>query len=235
MKLKDSVIILTGAGRGLGKAIALALADREVKLALLARTRHELDAVAEVVSAAGSQALVVPVDLSDPDQIEGAVAKTLEAFGGIDVLINNAGWSPPLRPLQETTLETWNTAMDVNARATFLLCKACLPTLIEKRAGHIINISTAVVDVPVATITAYRASKAAQKAFAESLLEEVRPLGIKVTTILPEPMDTPMRWEATPDYPRDRVMDPNEVARVVVELLKQNEEVFVDRLAVRVV
>ncbi len=125
--------------------------------------------------------------------------------------------------------------MDVNARATFLLCKAFLPTLIEKRAGHIINISTAVVDVPVATITAYRASKAAQKAFAESLLEEVRPLGIKVTTILPEPMDTPMRWEATPDYPRDRVMDPNEVARVVVELLKQDEKVFIDRLAVRVV
>jgi 3-oxoacyl-[acyl-carrier protein] reductase len=235
MNLKDSAVILTGAGRGLGKAIALALADRGVNLTLLARTHHELDTVAEAVREAGSQALVLPADLSDPGQIEAAVAKVLDVFGGIDVLINNAGWSPPLRPLQETTLETWNTAMNVNARATFLLCKACLPTLVDKRAGHIINISTAVVDVPVATISAYRASKAAQKAFAESLLEEVRPFGIKITNILPEPMDTPMRWEATPDYPRDRVMDPREVARVVVELLEQDEQVFVDQLAVRVV
>ncbi len=233
MMLAGRAAIVTGAGRGLGKAIALALASQGVAVALLARTVTELDAVARQVRDSGGNAAVVPIDLEQPDAIVRAVDATLGAFDRLDIVINNAGWSPPLRPVLETPLETWDRAMNVNARAAFLLSKACLPALRDAGGGQIINICTAAVEVPIATISAYRASKAAQRAFAECLREEVRPLGIKVINVLPEPMGTSMRWQATPDFPRDRVMAPEVVAKVVLELLQHDPAVFVDEVAVR--
>ena len=233
MNLQDKVVILTGAGRGLGKATALMLAAKKPKLVLLARTQAELEAATVACKTLDAEALAIPTDLSEPEQINCAVKQTLETFGSIDVLINNAGFSPPLRPVTETLLEDWDYALAVNARAPFLLSKACLPAMQVNNSGHIINILTAVVDVPVVTISAYRASKAALRAFAQCLREEVKTLGIKVTNLLPEPMDTPMRWEATPDFPKDRVMNPEEVACVVLQVLEQDDEVDLGEVPVR--
>lgn len=232
MNLENKIIILTGAGRGLGKSLALMLAAKKPKLALLARTQAELETVAAESRSLGAEALVIPTDLCKPEQIESAVKETVKTFGSVDVLINNAGFSPALRPVTETLLEDWDYALALNARAPFLLSKACLPTMLAKKSGHIINILTAVVDVPVATISAYRASKVALRAVAECMREEVKPF-VKVSNILPEPMDTPMRWEATPDYPKDRVMMPEDVARVVQHVLEQDEKIYHGDIPVR--
>jgi 3-oxoacyl-[acyl-carrier protein] reductase len=233
MNLQDKVIIVTGAGRGLGKAIALTLAKEKSKLVLLARTQSELESVAESVKAFGAEALVLSTDLRKPEQIKSAVKKVLETYNTIDVLINNAGFSPQLRPIVETRLEDWNHVLELNARAPFLLSQACLPTMIEKRSGHILNVVTAAVDIAFPTIGSYRASKAALRAFAECMREEVKAFGIKVTNVLPEPLDTPMRWEATPDFPKEQVMVPEEVAEVILAVLKHEGSSFVSDLPVR--
>jgi 3-oxoacyl-[acyl-carrier protein] reductase len=233
MNLQDKVVIITGAGRGLGKAIALALAKEGARLALLARTQSELESVATSVIVLGTKVLVLPTDLRNPQHIEMAVKQVLEAYGTIDVLINNAGFSPQLRPIVNTRLEDWDHVFELNARAPFLLSKTCLPTMTQQRSGHIINVVTAAVDLAVATIGSYRASKAALRAFAECMREEVKHFGIKVTNILPEPLDTAMRWEVTPDFPRNQVMSPEEVADVILYVLKHEGNSFVSDLPVR--
>jgi short-subunit dehydrogenase len=233
MNLQDKVVIITGAGRGLGKAIALTLAKEKPKLALLARTQSELESVAESVIASGAKALVLPTDLRKPKHITSAMKKVLETYGTIDVLINNAGFSPQLRPTVETRLEDWDHVLELNARAPFLLSQACLPTMMEKRSGHIINVVTAAVDLAFPTIGSYRASKAALRAFAECMREEVKVVGIKVTNILPEPLDTPMRWEVTPDFPKEQVMTPEEVAEIVHSILRLEHLSFISDVPIR--
>jgi 3-oxoacyl-[acyl-carrier protein] reductase len=233
MNLQDKVVIITGAGRGLGKAIALSLAKEKTKLVLLARTGSELETVAASATALGAKALVLPTDLRSPEQITSAVKKVLETYGTLDVLINNAGFSPQLRTIVTTRLEDWDHVFELNAKAPFLLSQACLPTMIEKRSGHILNVVTAAVDMPIATIGSYRASKAALRAFAECMREEVKEFGIKVTNVLPEPLDTPMRWEATPDFPKEQVMAPEEVAEVILSILKLGGSSFISDFPVR--
>jgi 3-oxoacyl-[acyl-carrier protein] reductase len=233
MNLQDKVIIITGAGRGLGKATALTLAKEKPKLALLARTKSELESVAASVKTLGATALVLPTDLRSPEQIMTAVKKVLGTYGTIDVLVNNAGFSPQLHTVADTRLEDLNHVLELNARAPFLLSQACLPTMIKNRSGHIINVVTAAVDLAVATISSYRASKAALRAFSECMREEVKGFGIKVTNLLPEPMDTPMRWEATPDFPKEQIMAPEEVAEVILAVLKLGSTSFMSDVPVR--
>ena len=233
MELRDKVVVLTGAGRGAGRSIALALAREGARLALASRTESELNAVREEVKALGAEAIAIPTDLSDPKQVEDLAQETLAAFGSVDVIINNAGWCPPLRLVQDTTIEDWDFAMNVNARAPFLLIKALLPTMLAKRSGHVINISSNVARGGCATAGAYSASKAAMLALGESLLDEVAKMGVRVTNVLPGTMNTGMRWDDDPDFPRETVMEPDDLAQVVVNVLKLNDYVLIKEIPVR--
>jgi len=233
MELRDKVVVLTGAGRGAGRSIALALAREGARLALASRTQSELNTVREEVKALGTEAIAIPTDLSDPKQVEDLAQETLAAFGSVDVIINNAGWCPPLRLVQDTTIEDWDFAMNVNARAPFLLIKALLPTMLAKRSGHVINISSNVARGGCATAGAYSASKAAMLALGESLLDEVAKMGVRVTNVLPGTMNTGMRWDDDPDFPRETVMEPDDLAQVVVNVLKLNDYVLVKEIPVR--
>jgi 3-oxoacyl-[acyl-carrier protein] reductase len=233
MELRDKVVVITGAGRGAGRAIALALAREGARLVLASRTESELNAVREEVKSLGAEVIAVPTDVSDPKQIEHMAQETLDAFGTVDVIINNAGWCPPLRLVHDTTVEDWDYVMNVNARGTFLVTKAFLPTLLAKRSGHVINISSDVVKKGVATASAYCASKAAVVALGESLLAEVAPLGIRVTNFLPGTMNTGMRWDDDPDFPRETVMEPHDLAQIVVSVLKLKDYVLVEEIPVR--
>jgi len=234
MELRDKVVVITGGGRGLGRCIAQALAPEGAKLALVARTVSELDAVKDEVAALGGQAITVPTDLADPEQIERMGRAVLDHFGTVDVVINNAGTGTKLNPVQDTTLDYWNEMMNVNARGAFLVTQAFLPTLLAKGSGHVIGINTVVAKKGVATVCAYCASKAAQAAFGESLAAEVRSKGIRVTNMFLEPINTWLRWAATPDFPRDRVMEPEHVAKAVVDIMKLDDTVLVDEVPVRV-
>ena len=234
MKLTNKVVVISGAGRGVGRSIALALAPEKTRLVLMARTITELEEVKVKVEELGGTAIVCPTDISDPHQIQVMADDTLKAFQTVDVIINNAGWSPPLRPIQDTTIEDWNYVLNVNARGTFLITKAFLPTLLAKQNGHVINISSVTGVRGVATASAYCMSKAAQLAFGQSLLAEVRSEGIHVTNLTSEPVDTRMRWEITPNYPTDRVIQPDDVGQIVVNILKMSDKVLLDDIPIRV-
>jgi NAD(P)-dependent dehydrogenase (short-subunit alcohol dehydrogenase family) len=231
MELRDKVVVITGAGRGAGRSMALALACEGARLVLASRTESELNAVREEVQALGVEATAIPTDLSDPKQIEDMAQETLRTFGTVDAIINNAGWCPPLRPVQDTTIEDWDYAMKVDARGAFLVTKAFLPTLLAKRSGHVINIAT-LSRKGVANACAYCASKAALLAFGESLLAEVAPLGIRVTNVLAGTMNTKMRWDDNPDFPRQTVIEPDDLAQAVVSVLKLNDYVLVEEIPV---
>jgi 3-oxoacyl-[acyl-carrier protein] reductase len=233
MELKDKVVVITGGGRGLGRSIALALAREGARLVLAARTESELNAVRDKVKALGAEVIVVPTDVADPQQIEHMANVTLDTFGTVDVVVNNAGTGTVLGPVQDTTIEYWESMINVNARSAFLVTKAFLPTLLEKRSGHVINISSVVAKKGVATASAYCASKAAMGAFGESLAAEVRSQGIRVTNVFCEPMNTWLRWAATPNFPRDGVIEPEDVAQAVVDVLKLKDNVLVDEIPVR--
>lgn len=233
MELRDKVVVVTGAGRGAGRSIALALAEEGARLALASRTVSELNAVRDEVNALGGQVIAVPTDLGDPKQVAALAQETLTAFGTVDVIINNAGWCPPLRLVQDTTLEDWDLAMDVNARGPFLLIKALLPTMLAKRNGHVINVSSDVARGGCATASAYGASKAAMIGLGESLLDEVAEFGIRVTNMVPGTMNTNQRWDDDPDFPRETVMEPEDFAQLVVSLLKLNDYVLVKEVGVR--
>jgi NAD(P)-dependent dehydrogenase (short-subunit alcohol dehydrogenase family) len=233
MELRDKVVVVTGAGRGAGRSIALALAREGARLALASRTESELKAVGEEVKALGAEVIAIPTDLSDPQQIEGMAQETLKTFGTVDVVINNAGWCPALRLVQDTSTEDWDFAMNVNARGAFLVTKAFLPTLLAKRSGHVLNVSSEIAKKGVATAVAYGASKAAMLAFGQGLLAEVAPLGIRVTNVVPGTMNTSQRWDDNPDFPRETVMEPDDLAQVVVSLLKLNDYVLVEEIPVR--
>ena len=234
MKLTNKVVVISGAGRGVGRSIALALAPEKTRLVLVARTITELEEVKVKVEELGGTAIICPTDISDPHQIQVMAEDTLKAFQTVDVIINNAGWSPPLRPIQDTTIEDWNYVLNVNARGTFLITKAFLPTLLAKQNGHVINISSVTGVRGVATASAYCMSKAAQLAFGQSLLAEVRSEGIHVTNLTSEPVDTRMRWEITPNYPTDRVIQPDDVGQIVVNILKMSDKVLLDDIPIRV-
>jgi 3-oxoacyl-[acyl-carrier protein] reductase len=231
--LNNKVVVLTGAGRGAGRSIALALAGEGARLALASRTESELNAVQEEVEALGAEVIALPTDLSDPSQVDGLAQETLKAFGTVDVIINNAGWCPPLRLVHDTTLEDWDFAINVNARGPFLLIKALLPTMLAKGSGHVINVSSNVARGGCATASAYSAAKAALLALGETLLEEVAKHGIRVTSMLPGTINTGMRWDDDPDFPRETVIEPEDFAQVVISVLKLNNYVLVEEIPVR--
>jgi NAD(P)-dependent dehydrogenase (short-subunit alcohol dehydrogenase family) len=231
MELRDKVVVITGAGRGAGRSMALALAREGARLVLASRTESELNAVREEAQALGAEAIAVPTDLSDPRQIEDMAQETLRVFGTVDVIINNAGWSPPLRAVQDTTIKDWDYAMQVDARGAFLVTKAFLATLLAKHSGHVINIATLSRE-GVANACAYCASKAALLAFGESLLAEVAPQGIRVTNVLAGTMNTKMRWNDNPDFPRETVIEPEDLAQTVVNVLKMNDYVLIAEIPV---
>ncbi|MBL7064588.1 MAG: SDR family oxidoreductase [Anaerolineae bacterium] len=217
----------------MGRSIALALAREGARFVLAARTESELNGVRDEVTALGAEAITVPTDVADPQQIADLAKATLDRFGTVDVIINNAGTGTVLGPVQDTTLEYWESMINTNARSAFLLTKALLPTMLANQSGHVININSTVAKKGVSTASAYCASKAAMAAFGESLAAEVRSEGIRVTNVFCEPMNTWLRWAATPDFARDRVMEPEDVAQVVVDVLKLHRDVMVDDIPVR--
>jgi citronellol/citronellal dehydrogenase len=150
--LQDRVAIITGSSRGIGRALALGLARAGCRVVIAAKSTSSTErlpgsvySVAEEVAALGSEALPLPLDVRDADQIESLAARTLERFGRIDVLINNAGalwW----QPLLDTPAKRFDLVMSVNARAAFLCSRAVLPAMIERRWGHVININWTLLD-----------------------------------------------------------------------------------------
>ncbi|MBI3089760.1 MAG: SDR family oxidoreductase [Candidatus Tectomicrobia bacterium] len=212
------VAVVTGAGRGIGAAIAAGLAAEGMRVALLARTASELQAVAERIQARGGQALALQTDITDARQVEAAVASVAERLGVVDVLVNNAG-VVIVQPLVEMRRATWERVIGTNLTGAFLCCRAVLPGMLRKEWGRVINIASISGRVGTPKLTAYCASKWGLLGFTKALAEEVRQASITVNAICPGSVDTAMLRQSRPGERPD--MEPDDIADAVCFLASE--------------
>ena len=189
------VAILTGAGRGIGRAIALALAGKGASVVVVSRTLSEIEETATQVQALGGRAVAIQADVASQADVARMVDQTVQAFGTVDILVNNAGVQGPIGPLVENDAEGWIRTVMVNLVGTFLCCQAVLPVMIQQRRGKIINLSGGGATGPRPNFSAYGASKAAVVRLTETLAEEVKPYNIQVNAIAPGAAATRMQKE----------------------------------------
>lgn len=231
-RLKGKVAIVTGASRGIGKAISLELAKEAATLVLAARAIDKLKEAAEQVTAAGGKAQIVPTELTDEQSIKNLVRATGEKFGRLDILVNNAGITHSAE-LEETSTEDWDRCFNVNARAPFILCREALPLLKKAKAAYIINIASVVGVKGYPLQSAYTASKHALRGMTISLAEELKGSNIRVHLLCPGGVDTELVQKVRPDIKKQDLMQPEEIAELVLYLLTHRGNAVIDELHIR--
>lgn len=225
--LKNKNALITGAGKGIGKAIALALAKEGVNIILVARTQEEIDSVAAKIRSLRVKALAITADVADINSVNAAVEKALAEFDTIDILINNAGIAA-FGKFLELEPTDWERIIQVNLMGTYYVTRAVLPNMIERQTGDIINISSTAGLSGNALTSAYSASKFAVLGLTESLMQEVRKHNIRVTALTPSTVATDMAKELKlTDGNPDKVMQADDMAELIIAQLKLNRRVFI--------
>jgi 3-oxoacyl-[acyl-carrier protein] reductase len=230
--LAGKVGIVTGAGRGIGRCIALTLARHGAQLALAARTGTELQAVQAEIEAFGGQAASFVADVTQEADVIALVHQTVDRFGQLDILVNNAG-AGIFKPLEETSLQEWERVIAVNARGPFLLCREALPYLKQRGQAYIVNINSVVGIKGYANQTAYSASKHALMGLTKALAREVQKDGIRVHAVCPGGVDTDLAAQARPDLDRAQLIQPQEIADIVLFLVTRTGNAVIDEIDVR--
>jgi NAD(P)-dependent dehydrogenase (short-subunit alcohol dehydrogenase family) len=190
--------LITGAGNGLGRAIALELTSRGARVILTGRNRDKLDLVA---TECGSEARVATVDTADEVSVAALAAELRDEQ--VSILVNNAGLAGPVAPLTDITVQDWDEVFAVNVRGVFLMCRAFLPQMVQRGSGDVINVASVSGKRPLTRRTPYTASKMAVIGLTSTLAYEVGPAGVSVNTLSPGPVDGPrMRRNFTLDAER---------------------------------
>jgi NAD(P)-dependent dehydrogenase (short-subunit alcohol dehydrogenase family) len=225
--LAGKVAVVTGASRGLGRAIAVALAGGGADVALAARSKVDLEETARLVQAAGRRALVVPTDVASYAEVEVVMARTIRELGRLDIVVNNSGVAK-VAPLVEMTAEDWRFMVDVNLTGVFNGCRAAAPHLIAQRSGKVVNVASVLGQVGLPGYTIYAATKGGVIALTRALGVEWARHGIQVNAIAPGWFATPMTDEAfanpqinerlTRDIPMRRIGRPEEIGPLAVFL-----------------
>jgi len=213
----EKVALVTGAGRGIGKAVALSLAKLGCRVVLAARTSVELEKVKLDIQNDKGVAIAVPTDLTRDEDIDALVRESQREFGAVDILINNAGWGKRA-PVVRARIEDLDQTLRVNLRAPMILAQKLLPAMIKKGEGAVINIGSVSGKSGEADGAAYSASKFGVIGCGESLYEEVREQGIKVAVILPGFVDTPM-IPPVKHLDRSKMIQADDVAQAVLYVL----------------
>jgi NAD(P)-dependent dehydrogenase (short-subunit alcohol dehydrogenase family) len=226
--IKGRSVIITGASGGIGSACARRLATRGARLTLVDRNQARLQSLVSQLEAA--EVLALPLDVTSEADMVGMAERTLERFGAIHALISAAGilrTSSQPRLAKDTSFEEWRKVIDVNLTGTFLANRAVLPAMLEKRSGDIVNISSTSGRRGRAFDAAYSASKFGVVGFSESLADEVGRLGVRVQTLLPDAVDTPL-WDqsGTASLKATEMLSPDRVAEFIEYLLTLPRDAF---------
>ncbi len=231
ISLAGQVTIVTGAGRGIGAAIACRLAAMKALTLLCGRTRVPLEATAAAISRAGGRAEVAECDVTDLGSIEAVAARVEEKFGRCDILINNAGVGGFGGPLHQMPPESWERVLNTNLRGVYYCIRAFAPMMIRARSGHIVNISSLAGKNALPNGAAYAASKWGLNGLSYSVAEELRGYNIRVSVVCPGSVDT----ELSPHAGKDpgKMLRPEDVAHVVAMLVTQAPQSFASEVLLR--
>ena len=225
--LKNKNALITGAGKGIGKAIAIALAKEGVNLILVARTQSEIDTVAQEAQTLGVKAIAITADVANMESVNTAIEKALAEFKTIDILINNAGIAAFGKFLDLEPTE-WERIIQVNLMGIYYVTRAILPNMIERQTGDIINISSTAGLAGNALTSAYSASKFAVLGLTDSLMQEMRKHNIRVTALTPSTVATDMAKNLNlTDGNPEKVMQSDDIAELIIAQLKLNRRVFI--------
>jgi len=231
-QLEGKVAVVTGASRGIGRAISVALGGQGAAVVLAARAMEKLEETAELVRKAGGRAEIVVTELTDEDSIRNLVEVTGERFGRLDILVNNAGVTHSAA-LEETAAVDWERCMQVNARAPFILCREALGLLRQAPAGRIVNIASVVGVKGYRLQSAYTASKHALRGMTISLAEELKGSNVRVHLLCPGGVDTEMVGNVRPDIKTEDLIGPGEIAELVLYLVTHKGNAVIDELHIR--
>ena len=231
-KLKNKIAIVTGANRGIGKAISIALAAEGATVILAARDETKLKEVRNLISQQGGNSHIIKFDLEKEDSIIKCTEQIKEKFGSLDILVNNAGITHSAL-LAETTTESFDKCIAVNARGPFILTRQILPLLEKAAPSFIINISSVVGVKGYPKQSAYTASKHALRGMTISLAEELKDSNIRVHLICPGGVDTDMVSQVRPDINKDELIAPHEIAELVLYLVTHTGNAVIDELHIR--
>jgi len=234
VNLNNKIAVVTGAGQGIGEAIALRLANAGADVAIMDLNLSSAEVVAKEIETLGRQALPIQADVSQSTDVNAAVDKVLSEFGRIDILVNNAGIAGRTLPLTDLDESDWNVVIGVNLTGVFLCCKAVIDTMIAQDYGRIVNIASIAGKEGNPTLIPYSVSKAGVICLTKALAKEVTDYNIRVNAVSPAVIDTPIMdgmAQSTIDYmvgkiPLGRIGKPEEVA-AVVNFLASDEASFV--------
>jgi 3-oxoacyl-[acyl-carrier protein] reductase len=229
--LNGQVAVVTGAGRGIGAAIARKLADLGATAVLCGRTQATLDATAKQIVEAGGKTEVVPCDVTVLHQLEYAAARVDSTFGRLDILVNNAGVGGFKDPLHLLMPEDWDRVLNTNLRGVYYAIRAFAPIMIRGYSGHIINISSLAGKNALPNGAAYAASKWGLNGLTYSVAEELRSHNIRVSVICPGSTET----ELSPHEGKDpnKMLQPDDIAHAVAMLVTQAPQSFVSEILLR--
>ena len=241
-ELAGEVAIVTGASSGIGEATAESLASRGADVVLAARRADELEAVAERIRSDGGTAVVVPTDVTENDDIDTLVTETVDEFGAVDILINNAGVML-LEPLEEADRENLRQMIEVNLLGLMNLTHAALPVMQEQDTGHIVNISSTAGRRAGAKSSGYNATKFGVNAFTEAVRQEVTTEGIRTTIVEPGAVDTELQDHIPDEEIKQQIeegmiesmtpLESEDIARAVAYAVTQPQHVNVNEMLIR--
>jgi 3-oxoacyl-[acyl-carrier protein] reductase len=231
ISLAGEVAIVTGAGRGIGAAIARRLAAMKAVVLVCGRTRAPLEATAVAISREGGRAEVAECDVMDVRSVEALAARVEQGFGRADILINNAGVGGFGGPLHQMAPESWERVMNTNLRGVFYCIRAFAPIMIRARRGHIVNISSLAGKNALPNGACYAASKWGLNGLSYSVAEELRAYNVRVSVVCPGSVDT----ELSPHTGNDpaKMLQPEDVAHVVAMLVTQAPQSFASEVLLR--
>jgi 2-hydroxycyclohexanecarboxyl-CoA dehydrogenase len=205
-RLQDKVVLVTGGGRGIGRAICLRLAEEGAKVAVVDILLNETEQVAVEIKKSGGQAIAVQTDVTSLEQVRACVQTVTETWGRLDVLVNNAGWDK-LEPFVESKPETWEKVIAINLKGPISFCHAVIPHMIARQAGKIISISSDAGRVGSSGEAVYSACKAGIIGFSKTLARELARAKINVNVVCPGPTETPLLKSITEGSAGAKVID----------------------------